>query len=168
MPKSQIEQAVITLIQSMEVARDKDGWWSHPGIPDFDEDAELWDAWKAAQGLETKYVMLESESDDHPAYVAYFDKADPTVAEWAPTPPAGDGWFTFSIHDTEDGPAWVWARRLEAPYVSPFNPVESRVFSCTHCCAKAGDPHADGCPDAAAAPNATIDQAPAQSEGAGS
>lgn len=28
-----------------------------------------------------------------------------------PTPPAGHDWFQLSIHDTEDGPIFVWASR---------------------------------------------------------
>jgi hypothetical protein len=55
--------------------------------------------------------MLEHEDCDHPVYVSYFDNGDPSVAAWEPTPPKGEGWFTMSIHDTEDGPAWAWARR---------------------------------------------------------
>lgn len=100
-----------TFIQPMRVERDKDGWWSHPGIPDFSEDATAFNAWLVAHGLETTYKMLESEGDSHPAYVSYFEKEDVSFAAWEPIPPVGDGWFTFSIHDTEDGPAWVWARR---------------------------------------------------------
>jgi len=99
------------LIQPMPVERDKDGWWSHPGIPNFDEDMGAYREWLVEQGLETKCKMLESEDESHPAYVSYFENADPNMSAWAPPPPAGEGWFTFSIHDTEDGPAWVWARR---------------------------------------------------------
>jgi hypothetical protein len=99
------------LIQPVVVERDKDGWWSHPAIPDFSEDGAAFKAWLAEQGLETTYKMLESEDDSNPAHVSYFENEDPSFAGWEPTPPSGDGWFTFSIHDTEDGPVWVWARR---------------------------------------------------------
>lgn len=116
MSTPQIEQAVKTLIQAMEVVRDESGWWSHPGIPDFDESAERYYAWKAEQGLETRHVELDSERDDHPVYVAYFENGDGDVTDWNPTPPpASEGWFTLSIHDTEDGPIWVWARRQFDP-----------------------------------------------------
>ncbi len=30
---------------------------------------------------------------------------------WQPSKPAGDGWFTFPIHDTEDGPICVLLRQ---------------------------------------------------------
>jgi hypothetical protein len=39
------------LIGPVEVVRDEDGYWYHPDIPDFDEDAEAWKAWLEAQGL---------------------------------------------------------------------------------------------------------------------
>jgi hypothetical protein len=99
------------MIQPMDVVRDKDGWWSHPGIPDFGEDMARYKAWLAAQGLETTFKMLEYEPDTHPVWQAYFDEGSTDVSAWTPPPPQGEGWFTFSIHDTEDGPVWVWARR---------------------------------------------------------
>jgi hypothetical protein len=111
---SEIEKAVTTLIQAMEVVRDQNGWWTHPGVPDFGESVERYNAWKAAQGIETTYAELDSEDDDHPVYVAYFENADTNISQWNPAPPAGDGWFTLSIHETEDGPIWVWARRAGA------------------------------------------------------
>nr|WP_314540090.1 hypothetical protein [uncultured Massilia sp.] len=103
--------AETTLIQPMPVQRDELGHWSHPGIPDFDEDHAAYKAWLQAQGLEIKYRMLEDEADDHPVYHAYFEQGEGDMSAWAPEAPAGDGWFTLSIHDTEDGPVWVWARR---------------------------------------------------------
>lgn len=100
------------LIQPIEVDRDADGYWWHPGVPDFDEgqDAE-WKAWLTAQGLELTQDYLEWESDDHPAYVAYFENEVCGCPLWTPEPPKGEGWFTLAITDTDDGPAWVWARR---------------------------------------------------------
>ncbi len=98
------------LIGPMLVERDADGWWSHPGIPDFNEDIEAHKAWMAAQGLVTAHASLDSEGCTHPAYIAYYDEDSASVAGWSPETPAGEGWFTLSIHDTEDGPYWVWAR----------------------------------------------------------
>ena len=104
-----------TMIQASPVVRDKDGWWSHPDIPEFDEgDEAKYRQWVSDQGLTTFYRMLEDESDEHPAYVSYFDNADPDVSAWNPEPPFGDGWFPLSIHDTEDGPIFVWATRVPA------------------------------------------------------
>lgn len=100
------------LIEWAPVVRDAEGWYSHPDMLAFDEDQEAeYRAWLAAQGLETAYATLCGEDDKHPAYIIYFDQAGTDVSDWNPAPPAGDGWFTLSIHDSEDGPYWVWARR---------------------------------------------------------
>jgi hypothetical protein len=101
----------VTMIQPVPVRRDETGRWCHPGIPDYDEGQEKeYRAWLEAQGLEITYKMLESEPD-HPLYDAWFEDGEWDMSSWAPTPPAGDGWFTISIHDSEDGPVWVWGRR---------------------------------------------------------
>ena len=100
------------LIQAAPVQRDAQGMWFHPDMPDFDEgDGDKYKAWLAEQGLTTSTGMLESEGDEHPAYIAYFEKEEGTYLAWDDTPPEGEGWFTLCIADTEDGPAWVWARR---------------------------------------------------------
>lgn len=107
------------LIQPMEVARDADGYWTHPGIPDFEEDHAAWKAWREDQGLEAQYASLESEPDTHPAYISYYENSGIDISEWNPEPPAGDGWFTASIHDTDDGPVWFWVRRCNAQGAAP-------------------------------------------------
>ena len=100
------------IIEWAPVVRDAEGWYTHPDMPEFDEDQEVeYRAWLTAQGVVTAYATLEAEDDTHPARIAYFDQAGTDVSEWNPAPPAGDGWFTLSIHDSEDGPYWVWARR---------------------------------------------------------
>ena len=103
---------IMELIQPMEVTRDVMGFWSHPGIPDFDEDHLAYKEWQHAQGLEICHQNLESEDDEHPAYKSYYEgDGGGSIAEWNPDMPEGDGWFVLSIHDTEDGPYYVWARR---------------------------------------------------------
>jgi hypothetical protein len=93
------------------VVRDETGFWSHPGIPKFDEDQEAdYRAWIKEQGLDTKYRMLCNDME-HPLYEAWFERGEHDMSCWTPTPPAGEGWFTISIHDTVDGPIWIWARR---------------------------------------------------------
>jgi hypothetical protein len=104
----------VKLIQPLPVERDAQGFWSHPGIPNLDEDYEAYRKWLDAQGLETTYALLESEPDDHPVYLAYLENEEPSFAAWEPQAPDGDGWFTLSVHDTNDGPIWVWARRTQA------------------------------------------------------
>lgn len=96
------------------VQRDDKGWWSNPAIPCFDEDVEAWRNWLAEQGIETQCDLLEYEDPDHPAYVANFENSGDDVLAWDCRTPqrAADGWHTLSIHDSEDGPVWVWARRI--------------------------------------------------------
>lgn len=101
------------LIQPVAVERDADGYWTHPGLPNFGEDYSASREWMGAQGLDYSRRFLEDESEDHPAYVAYYERECAGAVGWNPEQPAGDGWFTLSIHDTEDGPVWVWVRRVE-------------------------------------------------------
>lgn len=105
-------------IGPLPVERDEAGWWSHPAIPNFDDDFKAYKAWVKAVGLETTYKALESDPD-HPLHDAWFERGECDASSWTPTPPAGAGWFTFSIHDTEDGPVWVWARRVADAASSP-------------------------------------------------
>jgi hypothetical protein len=101
-------------LQPAPVNRDEVGQWCHPGIPAFDEGQEAeYRAWLAERGLEIGYKMLESEPE-HPLYDAWFEHGELDMSSWTPTPPVGEGWFTISIHDTEDGPIWVWARHAGA------------------------------------------------------
>lgn len=109
----------MNLIQASELKRDADGGYCHPDFPAFDEDqtAEM-NQWLTDQALEVKLSFLENESCSHPAHQRYWP-ADMSIDglgdyhDWDCAPPAGDGWFTLSIHDTEDGPVWVWVRRQE-------------------------------------------------------
>lgn len=103
----------IQLIQPMEPQRDELGYWTHPDIPDFDEDAGAYAAWLKEQQLTTSTVWLESEDVDHHAYVRYFDNENGDISAWEPSPPRGDGWFLLAIFDTEDGPVASYARRNE-------------------------------------------------------
>lgn len=99
-------------IQAVPVHRDETGCWFHPALPEFEEGQEAeYRAWLAENGLEIAYAKLESDPD-HPLYDAWFEDGVNDMSSWTPEPPAGDGWFTLSIHDTEDGPTWFWARRL--------------------------------------------------------
>lgn len=103
---------LLNLIQPMTVQRDSEGWWCHPGLPEFDEDHQAYNAWMIAQGLETRFHALENEDETSPAYISYYDHETSDVSEWDDEAPQGEGWFTLSIHDSEDGPQWVWVRRV--------------------------------------------------------
>ncbi|AMP15523.1 hypothetical protein [Collimonas pratensis] len=116
-------------IQPLPVVRDSDGFWFHIGVPNFDEgEGEHYKAWLVSQGLVTDYKMLESEADTHPVYVSYFDDGNANISAWEPAPPAGKGWFTISIHDTEDGPVWEWARRDPEIGVGDLQDDDAAVF----------------------------------------
>lgn len=104
----------LTLIHAIPVERDADGYWVHPGAPDTESSVE-YTAWLDEQGLTYSIKYLESEDISHPVYVEYFDNNLTSVANWHPEAPKGEGWFTLSIHDTEEGPVWVWVRREAAP-----------------------------------------------------
>jgi hypothetical protein len=106
-------------IGPMPVGRDENGWWSHPAIPNFDDDVDSYLAWVKAVGLEMKYKALESDPD-HPLYNAWFEEGECNASSWEPEEPTGDGWFTFSIHDSEDGPIWAWARRVDRTVVPAY------------------------------------------------
>lgn len=95
------------------------GSWSNPGIPQIGEDDWAgWIAWTKDQGLELHVARLEDEPDDNQAKINYFECESADYNDWQPEPPPSDKygkWHTFSIHDTEDGPCWVFARRHNVP-----------------------------------------------------
>lgn len=91
-----------------EVKRDENGWWNHPGIPDFGggEDPASYKAWVAQLGLELKTWDMDADLASHP----YFDGGCHCNG-WEPQSP-GPEWFLMGIFDTEDGPHVQWARRV--------------------------------------------------------
>jgi hypothetical protein len=98
----------------VEVKRDEDGYWSHPGIPDFggDEDPAQYIAWADEQKLERKGWHMLDEVDGHP-----YEYGEAHCNGWEPKSP-GPEWFLMGIFDTEDGPYVNWARRI-AQQVAP-------------------------------------------------
>jgi len=105
-------------IEPMDVVRDAEGWWCHPhylGEPEW-EDMEYipldkYKAYIAARGIETTFTTMEGDNDEE--FERYCETGDADCSRWTPTPPAGDGWFMLSIHDTEDGPVCVWGRKVQ-------------------------------------------------------
>jgi len=98
----------IVLIQSLPVERDETGCWTHPAWPST-EDELIPYAWFTDRGLEVRERNFEDDAPDE-LQAAWFASGIADCTAWAPTRPAGDGWFIFSIHDTEDGPVCVWVR----------------------------------------------------------
>lgn len=105
--------STMNLIEPAPVMRDGTGCWWHPDMPEFEEgQGDEWRAWQAEQQLDLRYACLDGEDMDHPVYIAVFDEGGCDFSAWEPTAPAGEGWFTLCIGDTEDGPQWCWARRM--------------------------------------------------------
>ncbi|WP_312910987.1 hypothetical protein [Stutzerimonas nitrititolerans] len=96
-------------IEAVKVERDEYGHWTHPAWPSND-DEYIQNSWFDDQGLELKVVDFEGDAAQE-LVDAYFESGEPDCSKWEPTVPDGEGWFVFSIHDTEDGPICVWVRR---------------------------------------------------------
>lgn len=111
--KAELIPLDVTVLRSIQ-----DGSWSNPGIPDLEESAIAWRNWTRDQGLELRVHSLEDEPTDSEAYISYYEQENPDISKWQAEPPPDDRygkWHTFSIHDTEDGPVWVFARRHNVP-----------------------------------------------------
>lgn len=101
------------LIQPMQVERDTSGCWTHPAWPSTDDELIPF-AWFTDRGLEIHQRYFEGDAPEE-LQAAWFLNGIPDCSAWTPSKPAGDGWFIFSIHDTEDGPICVWVRPLVTP-----------------------------------------------------
>ena len=104
----------IALIQALPVVRDDMGFWTHPAWPDDGEECALPYTWFAEHGLEFFIVEMENDGPEG-MFETWADEGLCDCTPWVPTKPAGDGWFVFSIHDTEDGPICVWVRHKVTP-----------------------------------------------------
>jgi hypothetical protein len=65
----------------------------------------------AVFGIETAFVSLDSQDD---ALADRYFKEAASIAEWSPTPPAGDGWVLLEIYDTEEGPYALFGRPMSS------------------------------------------------------
>ena len=105
------EEAV--LIQALLVERDENGFWTHPAWPQDGDENAIQKGWFAENGLE--YCMVEMEYDGQEELMEkWVNEGLCDCTAWDPSPAPGDGWFVFSIHDTEDGPVCVWVRHKVA------------------------------------------------------
>lgn len=104
------------MLQRIPVVRDQDGYFIHPDLRHFwlvtmdgteHCTKEQWAALEARAGVKTQIYHLESENEDHPAYVSYFDKGNLDITAWDPLPEPG--WWLIEIGDSEDGPYAVHA-----------------------------------------------------------
>jgi hypothetical protein len=95
-------------IQPEEVKRDEKGYWWHSAANQLGDDEYIPYSWFSDRGLSLKIVTFEDDASED-LNDRYFNGDD--VSDWNPTKPDGDGWFVFSIHDTEDGPCCAWVRQ---------------------------------------------------------
>lgn len=108
---------MIKTITAVPVERDANGFWTHPDyfVPangnEFGVDGEFY-AWKVRNRVTGAMSWMENEENAEELQAAY-DSLGCGVSLWQPKPPAGDGWFMASIHDTEDGPVCYWLRPIE-------------------------------------------------------
>ncbi len=104
------------LITAMEPQRDECGHWTHP---DFFEPADgreysypgEFAAWLDANRVTGLLQWMENDVTDE--QLEALEAGDGDISKWIPTPPAGEGWFIGSIHDTEDGPVCHWLCPVE-------------------------------------------------------
>ncbi|ETF06915.1 hypothetical protein [Pseudomonas moraviensis] len=99
------------LILQLPVERDEDGFWTHPAWPSDGEEDAIPKSWFGDSGLELFIVDMESDGPEG-LFETWADEGLCDCSPWVPSAPAGEGWFIFSIHDTEDGPICVWVRHL--------------------------------------------------------
>ncbi len=104
-------------MKAMTVARNDDGYWTHPDYLALFGDREIiskeeFNAFCEKHNLESSIVDLECD-DDEESHFIYFEKGSADISKWNPSKPDGDGWFIGSIHDTDDGPICVWFRKKQ-------------------------------------------------------
>jgi len=97
-------------ISARDVVRDRWGHWTHPDYftsVDGNEFAASDDfsAWLNAHRLKSATSWMENDVD--PSQMKRYWKTG-NCSDWEPVRPPGEGWFTGSIHDTDDGPVCVW------------------------------------------------------------
>lgn len=103
-----------TAVGPVAVTRDRNGFWTPPRYfkPAGDEASRAdFNNWLRRNNLVCALCWLENDAPPHVTDAWKHGACD--ISEWQPSMPAGEGWFTGSIHDTEDGPVCVWLR--EAP-----------------------------------------------------
>ena len=101
------------LIQPLPVERDIHGYWTHPAWPST-EDELIPFTWFDSCGLEVRELAFEYDASEE-VQASWLAEGIADCAAWNPTTPPGEGWFIFSIHDTDDGPICVWVRREITP-----------------------------------------------------
>ncbi|RVU72169.1 hypothetical protein [Pantoea dispersa] len=100
-------------ISAQPVVRDRWGGWTHPafflpaGGSEYPQPGEF-DAWLDEHNLQSATTWMEN---DVPEWMMDVFRKTGNCSQWQPSGPPGGGWFTGSIHDTDEGPVCVWLRR---------------------------------------------------------
>lgn len=108
---------MIKTITAAPVERDSHGFWTHPDFfepangNEFGAEGEFY-AWKMRNRVTGAMSWMENEENAEELQAAFYSVGC-DVSLWQPKPPAGDGWFLASIHDTEDGAVCYWLRPIE-------------------------------------------------------
>ncbi|ORJ49391.1 hypothetical protein B2M27_15395 (plasmid) [Kluyvera intermedia] len=107
-------------ISAQPVVRDRWGGWTHPDFFSPSDSREFprpgeFEAWLAEHHLQSATVWMENDVPDW--MMDTFWKTG-NCSLWQPSEPAGSGWFTGSIHDTDDGAVCIWLRRREEDVAS--------------------------------------------------
>ncbi len=89
--------------------RDDNGFWTHPAWPLTDDEEGIPNLWFEERGLQLKVVEFEYDAEEE-IQEKYYETGAPDCSAWTPTIPEGEGWFVFSVHDTESGPVCVFVR----------------------------------------------------------
>lgn len=95
-------------IKPVEVVRDKDGFFIHPGLIFWDENtpSSVIEHWFKDNEIRMGWVMFDD--DAAPNLVdEWFDGDLSDCTTWQPSLPKNA--FILTIHDTEDGPCCVYA-----------------------------------------------------------
>lgn len=130
---------MIKTITAAPVERDNCGFWTHPDYfepangNEFGVEGEF-DAWKALNRVVGRLKWMECEDNAEELQAAY-DAGNCDLSMWQPNPPAGDGWFLASIHDSEDGPVCYWLRPIELDpeaLAAHFNNCYAEAFKTEH------------------------------------
>lgn len=103
---------IIKSIQPETIVRDSLGQWTHSAWPNDGDECAIPKSWFYDHELELCIVELESDNEE--LAERWFEEGLCDCTTWDPTKPDGDGWFIFSIHDTEDGPICVWVRHSQS------------------------------------------------------
>jgi hypothetical protein len=112
---AEIERLDRVPLSPAPVDRDAQGWWTHPEfLSEYDDEitTEEYKAWCARKRIETSLTFMSSDAPED-INERYGNEGDCSCADWVITPHPDAGWFAVSIHDTEDGPVCVWARRVD-------------------------------------------------------